>query len=62
MPNFNKLFTLDAETIDILKDEKNQSQTVREAVKRYARNKNVMESKEPEIKRTEGKIIGAVLE
>jgi len=35
MANYNKLFTLDSETIDILKDSKNQSKYVRDAVKHY---------------------------
>jgi len=46
MVNFNKLFTLDTETIDILKDSKNQSKYVREAVKHYFNRKNVIEQPE----------------
>ena len=35
MPNFNKLFTLDSESIDILKSKENQSKFVRDAIKRF---------------------------
>ncbi len=35
MPNFNKLFTLDSESIDILKSKDNQSKFVRDAIKRF---------------------------
>ena len=35
MANYNKLFTLDSETLEILKETKNQSKYVRDAVKHY---------------------------
>ncbi len=43
MPNFNKLFTLDSETIDILKNTSNQSKTVRDAVKSYHKKQTIKE-------------------
>ena len=47
MTNFNKLFTLDSETLDILKETKNQSKFVRDAVKHFSKNNTVIEVKEP---------------
>ena len=56
MPNFNKLFTLDSETITILKESKNQSKMVRDAVKSYSKQSTVIKEDTPV--RQEGKIIG----
>ena len=47
MTNFNKLFTLDSETLDILKETKNQSKYVRDAVKHFSKNSTIIEHKEP---------------
>ena len=47
LANYNKLFTLDSETIDILKDSKNQSKYVRDAVKHYFIKDKVVKDKEP---------------
>ena len=34
MPNYSKLFSLDNETLEILKTKKNQSEFVRDAIKK----------------------------
>jgi len=46
LTNFNKLFTLDSETIDILKDTKNQSKFVRDAVKQFNKQGTIIQPKE----------------
>ena len=47
MVNYNKLFTLDSETLDILKESKNQSKYVRDAVKFFSIKDKVVQIKEP---------------
>ena len=59
VPNHSKLFTLDKETIDILKETKNQSQTVREAVKHYYKKDTIIEQAPA---RTTGKITAVLID
>ena len=49
MANYNKLFTLDSETLDILKETKNQSKYVRDAVKFFSVKDKIVEEKPTEL-------------
>ena len=55
MPNYSKLFSLDNETLEILKTKKNQSEFVRDAIKKANSLGEITEEKKELIVKLVGK-------